>query len=165
MAPSPAASAAALSTHGVPAVYRLVFLWLEPLSILTGAFYSYFLPSTYLDLTHLASSPGAAVPISTSIIMIQLANLYMGLAILEATVLRCTSDEHVWRTFIIGLLVADGGHLYSVHAVGRDVYWAWWKWNAIDWGNVPFVYFLAVTRILMLLRVGFAKQRGRTKQP
>ncbi|KAJ4361815.1 hypothetical protein N0V83_010756 [Neocucurbitaria cava] len=146
---------ASAASARVPAFYRFVFLWLEPISILTGAVYAHFFPSIYLDLTHSASAPGTTIPVSTSIIMTQLANLYLGLAILEATVLRSTSHVNVWSTFIIGLLIADFGHLYSVRAAGSDVYWAWWSWNAIDWGNVPFVYFLAVTRILMLFGVGF----------
>ncbi|CAO2653320.1 Nn.00g027310.m01.CDS01 [Neocucurbitaria sp. VM-36] len=148
----------------VPAFYRLVFLWLEPISILTGAIYAHCFPSIYLDLTHAASAPGTTIPVSTSIIMTQLANLYLGLAILEATVLRSTSDTKVWSTFIIGLLIADLGHLYSVRAVGGDIYWSWWRWNAIDWGNVPFVYFLAVTRICMLLGVGSHTHSARLKR-
>ncbi|KAF1935638.1 hypothetical protein EJ02DRAFT_460204 [Clathrospora elynae] len=144
----------------MPAFYRVVFLWIEPVSILTGAVYAHFLQSTYLELTHAASAPGASVPVATSIVMTQLANLYLGLAILEASVLRATTDSNVWRPFIVALLIADFGHLYSVLPVGKDIYWAYWRWNAIDWGGVAFVYFLAVTRICMLLGVGFNRPQG-----
>lgn len=141
----------------LPRLYRFVFLWLEPLSILVGAVYAFFFQSLYLDLTHHASSPGRSVPLSTQIVMTQLANLYLGLALLEACVLRATSDLKVWRVFLLGLLVADVGHLYSVRALGSHVYWRYEQWNAIDLGNVPFVYFLAITRICMLLGVGCSK--------
>ena len=150
---------AAAPTARIPAFYRLVFLWIEPASIFTGAVYAHSMQSTYLNLTHAASAPGASVPISTSIVMTQLANLYLGLTILEACVLRATSHVKVWRTFIIALLIADVGHLYSVAPVGSWIYWQYWRWNAIDWGNVGFVYFLAITRSLMLLGVGFEKLR------
>ncbi|KAL6709375.1 hypothetical protein ACN47E_001782 [Coniothyrium glycines] len=143
----------------LPAVYRFVFLWLEPASILAGAVYAAFFQNVYLDLTHAATSPGAAVPVSTSIVMTQLANLYLGLAILEASVLRATSDLKVWRTFLVGLLLADVGHLYSVRPLGFQIYWHYWEWNAIDLGNVPFVYFLALTRFCMLLGVGSSKKK------
>jgi hypothetical protein len=142
-------------THPVPAFYRLIFLWLEPVSIFTGAFYAQFMQSDYLHLTHASSAPGSSVPISTSIVLTQLANLYLGLGLLEALVLRATSELRVWRTFLFVLLVADIGHLYSVAAVGKWVYWDYSRWNSIDWGNVPFVYFLALTRSLLLLGVGF----------
>jgi hypothetical protein len=147
---------AAPAASQIPPAYRFVFLYLEPLSILTGAVYAAFFQSVYLDLTHAASAPGpsASVPISTSIVMTQLANLYLGLAFLEASVLRATDDVKVWKVFLIGLLLADVGHLYSVLPVGSEIYWAYWRWNAIDWGNVAFVYFLAVTRICMLLGIG-----------
>lgn len=84
--------------------------------------------------------------------MTQLANLYLGLAMLEATVLRATTDRAVWNRLLLCLLVADFGHLYSVRAVGK--YWQYWLWNAIDMGNIPFVYFLAVTRISFFLGLG-----------
>ncbi|KAF1843111.1 uncharacterized protein K460DRAFT_368033 [Cucurbitaria berberidis CBS 394.84] len=141
----------------IPVFYRLVFLWLEPVSILTGAVYAHFLPSVYLALTHAASAP-TTMPVSTAIIMTQLANLYLGLGLLEATVLRSTCDSKVWSSFIMALLVADLGHLYSVRLLGWQIYWAWSTWNAIDWGNVPFVYFLAGTRLCFLLGVGFTSK-------
>ncbi|KAH7070641.1 hypothetical protein BKA63DRAFT_420753 [Paraphoma chrysanthemicola] len=148
----------------IPAVYRLVFLWVEPVSILLGAIYAHSLQSTYLSLTHAASAPGPSVPVATSIVMTQLANLYLGLMILEASVLRVTADIKVWRTFLIGLLVADVGHLYSVAPAGSWMYWQYWRWNAIDWGNVGFVYFLAVTRICLLFGVGFDDTPVRLKR-
>jgi hypothetical protein len=142
-------------TSAIPSFYRLVFLWVEPVSIFTGAVYAHLLQSTYLHLTHAASAPGSSVPVSTSIVMSQLANLYLGLGLLEALVLRATSELKVWRTFLLILLIADIGHLYSVAPVGVTVYWEYWRWNSIDWGNVGFVYFLAITRSLFLLNVGF----------
>ncbi|KAH7082341.1 hypothetical protein FB567DRAFT_447917 [Paraphoma chrysanthemicola] len=148
----------------IPALYRLVFLWVEPVSILLGAIYAHSLQSTYLSLTHAASAPGPSVPIATSIVMTQLANLYLGLMILEASVLRVTADIKVWRTFLIGLLVADVGHLYSVAPAGSWMYWQYWRWNTIDWGNVGFVYFLAVTRICLLFGVGFDDAPVRLKR-
>ncbi|KAH8701298.1 hypothetical protein GQ44DRAFT_744062 [Phaeosphaeriaceae sp. PMI808] len=151
------------TTVHIPSFYRLVFLWVEPASILTGAIYAFFLQPTYLTLTHAPTAPGPSVPVSTSIVMTQLANLYLGLAILEAFVLRATHEIQVWRTFILTLLIADIGHLYSVAPLGSWVFYQYWNWNAIDWGNVAFVYFLAVTRSLMLLGVGFPKP-GRSQR-
>ncbi|KAF1919078.1 hypothetical protein BDU57DRAFT_440993 [Ampelomyces quisqualis] len=139
----------------VPAPYRLVFLWIEPVSIVAGAVFAHFLQPTYLALTHAASAPGASVPLATSIAMTQLANLYLGLGLLEASVLRATAELSVWRSFLAVLLLADFGHLYSVRPVGVSIYWEYWRWNSMDWGNVPFVYFLAMTRMLLLLGVGF----------
>ena len=151
------------SRAAIPTPYRLVFLYIEPLSTLAGAIHAHFLQSKYLDLTHHDSAPGQSVPISTSIVLTQLANLYFLLCINEALVLRATNDVKVWRTFILGLLIADLGHLYSVRLVGGWVYWQFWEWNPIDWGNVGFVYFLALTRVLLLAGVGFGGDEVRLK--
>lgn len=150
---------AAATPARIPAFYRIMYLWIEPASILSGAIYAHFLTATYLEQTHPASAPGPSVPVATQVVMTQLANLYLGLTILEALVLRATSDVKVWRAFITCLLIADFGHLFSVAPVGSWVYWQYWRWNAIDWGNVPFVYYLAITRSLFLLGVGFEKKQ------
>jgi hypothetical protein len=155
---------AAAAPARMPVFYRCVFLWLEPVSIFAGAVYAYFLQSTYLALTHAASAPRASVPVATSVVLAQLANLYLGLGMLEASILRVSSERRVWVTFLTVLLIADIGHLYSVAPVGTWVYWQYWRWNAIDWGNVPFVYFLAFTRTCFLLGVGFPNDDVRLKR-
>jgi hypothetical protein len=156
----PAPSAPAASP--IPIFYRLVFLYIEPVSTLLGAIHAHYLQSKYLSLTHAASFP-SVIPLGTSIVLSQLANLYLLLCINEALVLRVTNDPKVWRAFILGLLIADLGHLYSVRLVGSWVYYEFWNWNAIDWGNVPFVYWLAVVRCFFLAGVGFKRDDVRWK--
>jgi len=146
----------------LPAAYTLFFLTIEPISALVGAFYAYFRPLAYLQLTHSAYSPSTAtsIPISTNIVLAQLANLYLLFALNEAFVLRSTSDLKVWRAVLIGLLIADFGHLYSVSTKGLDVYWKITQWNAMDWGNVGFVYAGAGMRIAFLSGVGLKTAAG-----
>ena len=144
----------------IPPFYRLVFLYLEPISILAGAVQAYFFQSAYLTLTHASSAP-SLVPVSTSIVLTQLANLYLGLALTEALILRVTTEYSVWKALILVLLIADVGHLYSVLPLGFSrAFLQWWNWNAIDWGNVGWVYFLALTRTSMLLGLGFGGTRA-----
>jgi hypothetical protein len=151
--PSPSPSPA------IPALYRTLYLYIEPLSTFVGAVYAHHFQATYLQLTHADSAPSRPLPLGTSVVLTQLANLYLLLCINEALVLRATTDLKVWKTFLFGLLVADFGHLYSVHQVGSWVYWRFWDWNAIDVGNVPFVYFLAISRVLFIFEVGFGGTR------
>ena len=138
----------------VATVYKLFFLFIEPISALIGAYYSYNQQQTYLDLTHAASSPKSGIPTSTQIVLAQLSNLYFLFAINEAFVLRSTTDLNVWRALLVCLLMADIGHLYSVKAVGWQIYWNVLGWNAIDWGNIAFVYAGASMRISFLLGIG-----------
>lgn len=142
---------------GLPLPYRLFFLVVEPISALVGAYYAHFQQHDYLLLTHAASAPVlTAVPAGTSIVLSQLANLYLLFALNEALVLRATSDLRVWKTLLFVLLVADIGHLYTLRSLGSSIYlpWNFASWNAIDWGNIPFVYLGASMRTAFLLNVG-----------
>ncbi len=142
-------------------VYRLFFLYVEPVSALLGAYFSFFDQPTYLVLTHALSAPRQDfIPISTQIVLSQLSNLYLLFAINEALVLRSTKDLRVWKALLFGLLVADFGHLWSVKVLGWDLYWSVGDWNAIDWGNVGFVYVGALMRSCFLLGVGVKRSKG-----
>lgn len=148
-----------MTPPNIPSFYRLVFLYLEPLSIAAGAVAAFYFQSDYLALTHAESAP-RVVPTCASIVLSQLSNLYLGLALTEALILRVTTEHSVWKALIFILLVADIGHLYSVLPLGFSrAFLQWWNWNAIDWGNVGWVYFLALTRMCMLLGVGFGGKR------
>ncbi|KAF3769533.1 hypothetical protein M406DRAFT_58834 [Cryphonectria parasitica EP155] len=141
----------------LPWPYTIFFLFIEPFSALVGAYYAHFRQRDYLTLTHASSAPVlGGVSTGTSIVLSQLANLYLLFALNEALVLRSSADLRVWRTVLFVLLLADFGHLYTVKALGLDVYlpWNFARWNAIDWGNIPFVYLGASMRIAFLAGVG-----------
>jgi hypothetical protein len=147
--------------------YTIFFLYIEPISTLVGAYFAHFLPAQYLLLTHSSSAPpaGEKLPVSTTVPLSQLANLYLLFALNEGLVLRATNDLRVWRTLLFGLLVADLGHLYSVIELGHGTYWQFWMWNAMGWGNVGFVYLGAITRLSFLLGCGVRSPDARTKNP
>jgi hypothetical protein len=159
-----AISAKSAATFSVPVIYRLFFLIIEPISALLGAYEAHFRQSRYLSDTHAASAP-SSIPLGTSIVLSQLANLYVLFAINEALILRSTSDIRVWKTMLFCLLVADFGHLYTSHQLGWEIYWNFWSWNALDWGNIAFVYLGAILRIAFLANVGLGtKGRKPTKK-
>ncbi|KAK5109183.1 hypothetical protein LTR62_007268 [Meristemomyces frigidus] len=146
----------------IPFIYKLFFLYIEPVATALGALYSFDflgLQSEYMSLTHPVSS-AVALTTRESIVLNQLANLYFVFAFNEALVLRATSDVHVWKVFLLGLLIADFGHLYSVHAMGFGIYWQAWGWSAMYWGNLGFVYIGASMRTAFLLGIGFQKPNG-----
>lgn len=62
---------------------------------------------------------------------------------------------------LFGLLLADFGHLYSVSALGPQIYWSVWGWNAMDWGNIGFVYAGALMRMAFLAGVGLNTKSGK----
>lgn len=138
-----------------PFIYQLFFLWIEPVATAAGAFMAQFQQYEYMQMT-LQTTAQSILGVSTaqSIILTQLANLYFVFALNEALVLRSTNDRNVWKVFLLSLLIADFGHLYSVRAVGIEVYWQFWDWNAMYWGNLGFVYVGAMMRSAFLLGLG-----------
>lgn len=165
MAPQPRQQPTpATSSFQLPVIYRLFFLFIEPVSALVGAYYAHFGQQRYLELTDAASSPtttdGGDIPRGTTIVLSQLANLYLLFALNEALVLRSTGDLRVWRTVLAVLLLADLGHLWTVRPLSWAVYWRADRWNAIDWGNVPFVYLGASMRVAFLAGVGLGGAGG-----
>jgi len=149
-------------TMAIPAAYRAFFLWIEPVATLIGAYYAWLRPQEYLELTHAASAlEVTGLPIATHVALRQLGNLYVAFAINEALVLRATSDLKVWRTLLLGLLIADFGHLYSCYPLGLATYYDVAQWNSMAYGNYLFVYVGAATRICFLLGVGL----GNPKKP
>lgn len=146
-------------------IYRIFFLVLEPISALVGAFYCHFSQSTYLTLLDASSAPSSvSVPTSTSVVMSQLANMYLFFALNEALVLRSTPDLGVWRTVLLVLLLADLGHLYSMSELGSRIYWDVSSWNASDLGNVPWVYMGATLRVCFLAGIGLGESKGLRKK-
>lgn len=160
------AQAGPVSGPSLPLYYRLFFLWIEPVATAVGAYYAQFLQREYMAMTYSSTAaPVLGVSTGESIVLTQLANLYFCFALNEALVLRSTSDLRVWKIFLVGLLIADFGHLYSVKAAGLQVYYEVWNWNAMYWGNVGFVYVGALSRMAFLSGVGLDnRSKGKVKR-
>jgi hypothetical protein len=141
------------SSFALPLPYRLFFLFIEPVSALVGAYFAHFGQSDYLKLIHASSTP-STVPLSTSVALSHLANMYLFFAINEALVLRSSSELRVWKTVLFCLLVGDIGHLLTYWVMGPQFYWNVFEWNVMDWGSIPFVYLGASMRISFLADVG-----------
>ncbi|KAJ3501499.1 hypothetical protein NLJ89_g9312 [Agrocybe chaxingu] len=149
----------------IPLLYRLFFLYIEPLSALAGAYYAAFRPQDYLnDLSFGLPYTDSPNPTQTSMALLQLANLYLLFALNEHFVLSSTSSIRTWRRLLIGLLVADFGHLATMSLVGWEVFWHFWEWNAMIWGSVGFVYLGASMRTCFLLGVGLARSEDEKKE-
>ncbi|KAH6897144.1 hypothetical protein B0T10DRAFT_176903 [Thelonectria olida] len=145
-------------------IYRLFFFLIEPISALVGAFFSHFRQHEYLSLLDASSTPAGQVPLSTSVALSQLANMYLFFALNEAVVLRATADLRVWRALLFVLLLADLGHLWSLRQLGLGVYYDVSGWNVSDLGNVPWVYLGATMRLCFLAGIGMGESRALKKK-
>lgn len=50
-----------------------------------------------------------------------------------------------------------------MHALGWPVYYEFWKWNAMYWGNLGFVYLGATMRTAFLLGLGLSANKSSKK--
>ncbi|KAJ7751590.1 hypothetical protein B0H16DRAFT_1373667 [Mycena metata] len=154
-----------MSESNIPFIYKLFFLYIEPISALAGAYYAAVRPNNYLnDL----SLPGGILEPPTlttqgNMVLLQLANLYLLFALNEHLVLSSTNSLKTWRRLLFVLLVADFGHLYSMAPLGLDVFWRVGDWNAMVWGSVGFVYAGASMRMSFLAGLGLQENGVRSK--
>lgn len=151
--------------------YRLFFLYIEPISALLGAYYAAFKPNEYLrdlslNVVPSSSSAASSSPLTTqtNMVLLQLANLYLLFALNEHFVLSSTSSLVTWRRLLMGLLIADFGHLVTMAPLGSEVFWSVWNWNAMVWGSVGFVYMGATMRLCFLSGIGLANATESRRQ-
>ena len=158
----------------IPILYRSFFLYIEPISAILGAYWAGARPAEYLGLLATSNTARLASDISnpntpTLISLYQLSNLYFLFALNEHLVLSSTTSLKTWRTVLFCLLVADLGHLATMAPLGlekgfAEVYFAFWNWNAIEWGSIGFVYAGATMRTCFLLGVGLESDASQEKR-
>lgn len=130
----------------VPIKYRVAFLYVEPAIILMGAYLALFEPQAYLTIVHATTydsqlnTPATAATIpAVSVLLAQLANVYVLFALIASTVLPANHDYQVWRAFLRAALVADFGHLLVVAGQRVEVDWAtlgrFSELGVADWGK------------------------------
>ncbi|MCJ1226293.1 hypothetical protein MMC12_002943 [Toensbergia leucococca] len=145
----------------VPKVYTIVFKTLEPLMASLSAIYlTQFDPLLYLQLTHSPSAPVSTedIPLGMNILQQQLGNMMIFLAFIEAAVLRATDDLQVWRVVVAALVLADLGHLYSMHGLGTEIYWNFLGWGPMEWGNIGSIYAALMLRVAFLCGLGLTSK-------
>jgi hypothetical protein len=94
----------------------------------------------------------------------QVGACYLMFGLIEAVVLRATSEMRVWKAVMASLLICDVGHLYaSYSALGWDTVLNPTPWRWEDWTNMVLLWLSFATRAAFLLGIGFrAKVKGKT---
>jgi hypothetical protein len=160
--PSPAKKEAADAMY-IPLAYRLLFLYIDPVAALFGAYLLMRDPARFLA----TMSPAAALAASNKVVYDQLAATYVLLAWTEGVVLRIAGTPRasgvtmrVWKGVLAGALVCDIMHLWgSWAALGGEVFWNPIRWRGEDWGNLGFLWIIAAARLGFLLGAGFGSRR------
>lgn len=93
-------------------IYRVYFLWFEPLAALAGTYLCFFDPEYFINVTVPSPALAAAYPVTPvlQMMMQNLGCLYALFAINEGIVLRLTREKSVWYTVLLSMIVTDLGH-------------------------------------------------------
>ena len=146
-----------MTRNQIHPLYRLLFLYLEPLVLLSGAAIAFFLPNTYLSTVHAIPPHSAAhadiLPSHPTlrILTVQLANVFVLFCLFEACILRATEDVRVWRAFLACALWGDLAHLTIVSGLGVDVGEGLLGLGMADWAK-PVL--MIIVRMAFLLGFG-----------
>lgn len=82
----------------------------------------------------------------------QLGNLYSLLFLLGIAVLHTTTEPKVIRNYMIGLAIADVGHVYATYlGMGWNAFADVGAWNALTWGNIGATTFIFFNRLAYLV--------------
>ena len=142
----------------ISVVYRIYFLYFEPVAALGGTYLCLFDPMLFLRGTVPSPAFNTAFPIPiTPILQLLLTNigsLYVLFAINEALVLRVSRERRVWSTILASMLAADCGHIYAAYTAAPDRIFQCLAWNSEEWINYGTLILGMVLRILFLMGIG-----------
>jgi hypothetical protein len=94
-------------------LYRIYFLYFEPLAALGGTYLAFFSPQRYLEgTTPLTALPANYTTISplTQMLLTNIGSLYALFAINEGIILRLTKERNVWFAIMGAFCITDICH-------------------------------------------------------
>jgi hypothetical protein len=137
-----------MAPHGVPLVYRVFLLYIDPLLALSGVYLAHFQPEAFISGTVPGSLAGPFQPSSATsggptattpliqFLLTSLASLYLLFAVNSLLVLRLVPDITVWRGVSLAYIASDLGHIWAFYAADRQSFWHFDSWRVEEWVNV-----------------------------
>jgi hypothetical protein len=139
-------------------IYRIYFLYFEPIAALGGTYLCLFDPMRFLSATMSLRAFRAFQPIDISPILVQnLTNLgfmYVLFAINEGIVLRVTRERKVWFAILASMVATDCGHLYAAWVIDPERIWQVAGWNSDEWVNYGTLIVGLTLRVAFFLGLG-----------
>ena len=146
-----------MTPPNLPLIYRIIFLYFEPLGAVFGAYVNLTSPSFYLSSLSPHITPATYLPL-TRPIYDQIAAHLLLFAWCEGILLRFIPDVRSWKVLFAGILLCDTLHLYGQwRALGTAMFLnpAMWRWQ--DWINFVTLYGQGALRIAFCAGVGLGK--------
>lgn len=141
--------------HPIPLAYRIIFTWVEPIIILSGALQAFFDPATILTV----GTPNIKYNASLHPLFAQIAGGWLVLAFHAAITLRCTRDVRIWRLVHLAIFMSDIIYTLSVlEDMGAPQFYKPWKWSSVNWLTMLLTVIPMAIRVLFLLGVGLGEE-------
>lgn len=149
----------------IPTIYRIFFLYLDPLIAASGVYMAFFTPSKFID-GFLPPSIAPYSPLQQSFLLHQLGGALLLCIILDLFLLRKTNEVWIWKVQQAGQLVYDVAMLAGVYqALQLQGRLNLSGLRAEDWGTVAITGVCGVVRALFCAGVGLRKKgKGRRLQ-
>lgn len=142
----------------LPFIYRLIILTIEPAFAVMGSLLVLRNPAMYAGSV---TRHSVTFTPDTAFLYTGLGGAWLYFAFVEAVVLRLFDDLSLWRFLCFGMLFSDFLFLHSMaQAVGGwAVYSDLAAWTAEDWAGMAGTAPMVLTRILIVLGIGFRSDR------
>lgn len=146
----------------LPFIYRLIILTIEPAFAVMGSLLVLTNPAMYAGSV---TRHAVTFTEDTTFLYTGLGGAWLYFAFVEAVVLRLVDDLFLWRVLCFGMLLSDFTFLHSMaQAVGGwAVYSDLAAWTAEDWAGMAGTAPMVLTRIIIVLGIGF-RQGAKGKQ-
>ncbi|KAK7468438.1 hypothetical protein VKT23_002951 [Stygiomarasmius scandens] len=151
----------------LPGFYKLLFLYLEPVSTISPALLIWFWPGArwfHHELVPSAVPSSGPLDARTTLAVWQLGGCYMLLGLISSIVFRAVRDtlrndpvaqERIIGAALTALAIADVFHIITTFiGLPSDLRYAVGEWNATTHGNITITTFLFIVRSAWFLGIG-----------
>ena len=122
---------------------------LEPLLQIAGFCLASFAPDLYISSLRSLKLSRAESPLQETIVVFQLGNLFLLVAVIGLYVLHSTSDSGVATAYLTALWWGDLGHIgVTAWCIGWSEMSRWMHWHWATWANVGIPVCLFIARNL-----------------
>jgi hypothetical protein len=149
------------STKTVPAFYRIIFTYVDPVIAFATGYGLVFHRDAILGMLSPLFTPRA---VAYDPWLWQVAAAYWIIAVIQGGLLRYTDDLGIWKICNGAICIMDIMLMFSMWEMRQPPHnWSMATMSQQDWSNVYGAAVFAVIRIFFILEVGFSSQKNKKK--
>lgn len=142
----------------IPILYRIFFLYIDPLVCLLGIYTFFFDHPIYIKNgtpRSLSSTiPNQNLTPLETFLLSALGSYSLCIFGIQILLLHQFHDVKIWRIVMFSILLTDLGLLYTVYSVDPTAFWDVGGWTSGDWSNNGILGVVIAIRSAFLLGVG-----------